>query len=92
MTLLGARHFKMRHAIALAMMTASFAAGGEAMADCTPAGPVNNTIVTCTGPGGRLRAATRVHLERAQRRREGRQFKSGYDRDNRGLGSGDSKS
>jgi hypothetical protein len=50
MTLLGARHFKMRHAIELAMMTASFAAGGEAMADCTPAGPVNNTIVTCTGP------------------------------------------
>ena len=63
MTLLGARHFKMRHAIELAMMTASFAAGGEAMADCAPAGPVNNTIVTVPAPDGRLRAGTRVHLE-----------------------------
>jgi len=40
----------MRHATALAMLTVSFAAGGEAMADCTPAEPVDNTIVTCTGP------------------------------------------
>ncbi len=60
MTLLGARHFKMRHAIALAMLTASFAAGGEAMADCTPAGPVNDTIVTCTGPSLAFGDATGV--------------------------------
>jgi uncharacterized protein with beta-barrel porin domain len=50
MTLLGARHFKLRHAIALAMSTASFAASEQARANCTPAAPVNNTIVTCTGP------------------------------------------
>ena len=38
-----------RHALMQALLIASFAMSGRAEAACTPASPVNNTIVTCTG-------------------------------------------
>ena len=36
-------------ALALALLSASFVAGGRAEAACSPTSPVNNTTVTCTG-------------------------------------------
>src|SRR2546430_685339 len=38
-----------RIVVTLAPLTASFAHIERAAADCTPASPVNNTTVTCTG-------------------------------------------
>jgi len=38
-----------RHALMQALLIASFAMSGRVEAACTPASPVNNTIVTCTG-------------------------------------------
>ncbi len=38
-----------RHALMQVLLIASFAMSGRAEAACTPASPVNNTIVTCTG-------------------------------------------
>jgi hypothetical protein len=38
-----------RHALMQALLIASFAMSGRAEAVCTPASPVNNTIVTCIG-------------------------------------------
>jgi hypothetical protein len=38
-----------RHAPLQALLIASFAMSGRVEAACTPASPVNNTIVTCTG-------------------------------------------
>ena len=38
-----------RHALMQALLIASFAMSGRAEAACTPASPVNNTIVICTG-------------------------------------------
>ena len=49
MTLLGARHFSLRHAIALAPLIAPLAAFDRAEAACDATSPVNNTVVTCTG-------------------------------------------
>jgi uncharacterized protein with beta-barrel porin domain len=42
-------HPARRYAIEAAVLMALFAASGQAKADCTPAGQVSNTIVTCTG-------------------------------------------
>ncbi|MDP1882999.1 MAG: hypothetical protein Q8K88_08985, partial [Bradyrhizobium sp.] len=44
-----ANHSMVRHAIALALLLASFSASGQAKAECLPASPVNDTTVTCTG-------------------------------------------
>jgi hypothetical protein len=49
MTLLGARHFSLRHAIALAPLIAPLAGFDRAEAACDATSPVNNTVVTCTG-------------------------------------------
>src|SRR6266478_4931334 len=38
-----------RHALMQVLLIACFAMSGRAEAACTPASPVNNTIVTCTG-------------------------------------------
>ena len=49
----GASYWRLRYAIAPAMLMVSFAAAGRAEAQCapasSPASPVNNTTVTCTG-------------------------------------------
>jgi hypothetical protein len=45
----GPKLFLRRHALMQALLIASFAMSGRAEAACTPASPVNNTIVTCTG-------------------------------------------
>jgi hypothetical protein len=38
-----------RHAMMSALLLASFAMSGRAQADCTPASPVSNATVDCTG-------------------------------------------
>ena len=45
----GPRLILRRHALMQALLIACFAMSGRADAACTPASPVNNTIVTCTG-------------------------------------------
>jgi hypothetical protein len=45
----GPKLFLRRYALMQALLIASFAMSGRAEAACTPASPVNNTIVTCTG-------------------------------------------
>ena len=53
MRTLGADYFRLRHAIALALLIAPFAAVDRAEAACDPAtlsnNPLTNTTVTCTG-------------------------------------------
>ena len=49
MKLLTVRHLMLRHATALAPLIASLAATSQAEAACTPASPVNNVTVTCSG-------------------------------------------
>jgi hypothetical protein len=45
----GPRLILRRHVLMQALLIASFAMSGRAEATCTPASPVNNTIVTCSG-------------------------------------------
>jgi hypothetical protein len=49
MKLLAVRHLMLRHATALAPLIASLASTGQSEAACTPASPVSNVTVTCTG-------------------------------------------
>src|SRR5258705_9386011 len=49
MKLLAVRHLMLRHATALAPLIALVAPLDRAEAACTPASPVDNTIVECTG-------------------------------------------
>jgi hypothetical protein len=49
MTLLAVRHLMLRHATALAPLIVLVAPIDRAEAACTPASPVDNTIVECTG-------------------------------------------
>jgi Autotransporter beta-domain len=45
----GAGHLIRRHAVALVPLVALVMASEQAKAECTPAAPVNNTTVTCSG-------------------------------------------
>jgi len=49
MTLLAARHFVLRHAMALAPLIVPVAAFDRAEAACDATSPVNDTVITCTG-------------------------------------------
>ena len=50
MPLLAQRHSMLRHAIGLAPLIALAVPVDRAEAACDPASPVNDTVVTCTGP------------------------------------------